>query len=179
MDITSHVKINALRDWADAFETCGLPELHVPAAGTDGQQDPDGLCIFQGPNGIDVRSITYDGVLLNFPENFDPSVQGHLRMDYLYRDENNFKQFNVAHFHGPCTAANFATILTFLTKDPLGFTPSNVGLEDLQYRWGEEPDYGGVDDHLHELQWLQFTAISTTKSDEISDFADKCRRTML
>jgi hypothetical protein len=70
------------------------------------------------------------------------------RLGYLYRDGSNYKQHHAVVFAGAITDAERRALLARL-DDGSYFIPSQVGLEDLQHRFGGLTD----DDHpWHELE---------------------------
>jgi hypothetical protein len=70
------------------------------------------------------------------------------RLRYCYRDGANYKQLHEVVFAGAITDAERRALLAHLDEGTY-FIPSQVGLEDLQYRFGGLND----DDHpWHELE---------------------------
>lgn len=73
------------------------------------------------------------------------------RIDYMYRDPGNYKQFNTIVIQGEVDIDLFKSVL----DEELYFIPSQLGLEDLQGRF-----CNGVqaDDHpWHELEEIEHT----------------------
>lgn len=69
------------------------------------------------------------------------------RLTYMYRDGANYKQLEVVVFAGAITPQDRAALFDHLDEGTW-FIPSQVGLEDLQARFGALTD----DDHAwHEL----------------------------
>ena len=69
-------------------------------------------------------------------------------VSYMYRDASNYKQAHVAVFAGRLSPTELATVLA-AREDHAWFIPSQVGLPDLQERFGSRL-YD--DDHVwHEL----------------------------
>jgi hypothetical protein len=70
------------------------------------------------------------------------------RLGYRYRDASNYKQHHEVTFAGAISDAERRALLAHLDEGS-HFIPSQVGLEDLQHRFGSLTD----DDHpWHELE---------------------------
>ena len=73
------------------------------------------------------------------------------RINYLYRDASNYKQFGEVVVEGPMERNQLGPLL----KDQEFFIPSRVGMADLQ------PDMRTEDDHIwHEIESLAQTSES-------------------
>ena len=71
------------------------------------------------------------------------------RINYLYRDASNYKQFGEVVVEGPMERSQLGPLL----KDQEFFIPSKVGMADLQ------PDMRTEDDHIwHEIEGLTRTS---------------------
>lgn len=100
-------------------------------------------------------------------------AQGHpnTRMDYLYRDGNNYKQSTHVVMAGALTIEEATAIVDGLDEDD-GFVPSAVGLDDLQERmvtdWEDDADHP-----FHEIDGISLTAAAPTTDMTAADFAKR------
>lgn len=84
---------------------------------------------------------------------------------YLYRDASNYKQYDEVVFLGTPTEEE----LQFLNQDELFFIPTEVGIQPLQERMIDFPDFD-VDHVYHELTDVEVTDKEATDGRSISEF---------
>jgi len=90
-------------------------------------------------------------------------------IEYLYRDANNYKQYEEAILEGELTDEQKALIL----KHEDEFIPSQVGLSDLQPRFLSFPS---SDDHVwHEMGRINGTHHEPNMPMTAAEFAEKFR----
>lgn len=121
--------------------------------------------IQQMPEGDVINPYTFDGIGY-----LDLDTDPVLSLDILYRDQGNNKQHDQAFIKGPFTQKDIALIITALTAgDYDSFIPNQIGLMDLQGRWGEPSFDDGYDSVWHEI-----TRMSSLDSSSL----DMCGLTM-
>jgi hypothetical protein len=126
---------------------------------------------------IEASSFDQDRALL---ENIsdDAPRHGTLKIEYLYRDGNNCKQFESVSLSGTITRFRASVIYTALVcEDDDTFIPEKVGLEPLQGRWNDANfDIDGPDHPYHELEALSFVESdqSILSDDQIEAFYQRC-----
>ncbi len=90
------------------------------------------------------------------------------RIDYLYRDVNNYKQESRAVFPGALTLQQAQSMVDALDEDD-GFVPSAVGLPDLQDEtvngWNADEDQP-----FHEIISISLVATEPTEAQIADDF---------
>lgn len=89
---------------------------------------------------------------------------------YLYRDANNFKQFESVVLPGRMTKQD-AEFILLCQKEKDGFIPSEVGLEDLQERMVNGYDES-VDHPYHEIELIAITDDEPTLDLDVAYFIE-------
>jgi hypothetical protein len=97
-------------------------------------------------------------------------VPGHpnTRLDYMYRDADNYKQNTHVVMAGALTIEQAVAIVDGLGEDD-GFVPSGVGLPDLQEQmvtdWDEQSDHP-----YHEITGISLTVATPTVEMTAAEF---------
>lgn len=90
------------------------------------------------------------------------------RIDYMYRDANNYKQSDHVVMAGALTIEEATAIVDGLDEED-GFVPSAVGLDDLQERmvtdWEDDADHP-----FHEIDGISLTGSEPTTDMTAAEF---------
>lgn len=92
-----------------------------------------------------------------------------VKIDYSYRDADNYKQHARAYFKGTLSDAQIADIRSVL-DDGTYFIPGQVGMDELQWKF---PSFPTDSDHVwHELQEDAITVEEDDDDDELLPVTD-------
>lgn len=94
-----------------------------------------------------------------------------LRINYFYRDVDNYKQYSQAIFAGTLSMKQ-ATAFVKKLETCEGFVPSSVGIDDLQIRMNNGIDTDS-DHPWHELTEISRTASLPTEAITAQDFFNR------
>jgi hypothetical protein len=152
MDVSSHEQIELTHSIIPTMRIAEIAYLAVPGEGSASDIIVD---LADGTN-IEFMKYDHEAIALNLAAGV--ARTGTLEIAYLYRDANNFKQFNTVKFRGLLTDFRASVIYTaLLAEDNETFIPEKLGIEALQNRWSETNyDIDGADHPFHELEELSF-----------------------
>jgi hypothetical protein len=173
MTLSAHEKVELNREIVPELRTSGQNSVFVPS--WDGQHDF--YIDLKSDGDVDYLKTDHAAPVENILH--DAPRWGVLKIDYLYRDANNFKQFGIAKFTGKLTNFRASVIYTALiAEDDSSFIPEHLGITPLQSRWGDvNYDEDGADHPYHDLELLSFEekAVENGHSDDIGKLYSLCR----
>jgi hypothetical protein len=170
MEVSAHEKIELHDTIVPEMRASGLINLIVPGVENEGDIYID-LLRDGTPRFV---KATHAPAVENLIS--DSSRQGILRIDYFYRDPNDFRNLGVAEFSGLLTNFRACVIFTALImEDGERFSPKNLGLKPLKGRWWSN-DHPPLGFRPHELGSISFCPEENveTEADQIENLFNKC-----